>query len=296
MPDFKTYYDNFALDNPTVSITVIMWAICIGLAVGSVFFTFTKHAAASIIKKLARGEYNTKEKTASLKELGLKPTLLLKKALRDGQPLAKYVIIENPDECRIERKNKFFNGIYKHFRKEGFNYIQFIPCLRPMGDDTQSELYMTAEQYSDFLIRIFNLYVKDFVRGNYISIRQFDNWVRMYLGQRPEQCGLLGHCTHQFVCEGNGNIYPCDFYCTDEWLLGNINEDSLEAMAKGEKATAFIKESIPMPVKCKDCRFLKICRGGGCKRNRESADYCQSYMKFFSSCLPLFRAFTDKLK
>ncbi|MBQ2729733.1 MAG: hypothetical protein IJF69_03065 [Clostridia bacterium] len=118
MPDFKTYYDNFALDNPTVSITVIMWAICIGLAVGSVFFTFTKHAAASIIKKLARGEYNTKEKTASLKELGLKPTLLLKKALRDGQPLAKYVIIENPDECRIERKNKFFNGIYKHFRKE----------------------------------------------------------------------------------------------------------------------------------------------------------------------------------
>lgn len=186
--------------------------------------------------------------------------------------------------------------IYKHFRKEGFRYIQFIPCLRPMGDDTQSELYMTPEQYSDFLIRIFNLYVKDFVRGNYVSIRQFDNWVRMYLGQRPEQCGLLGHCTHQFVCEGNGNIYPCDFYCMDEWLLGNINEDSLEAMAKGEKATAFIKESIPMPIKCKDCRFLKICRGGGCKRNRESADYCQSYMKFFSSCLPLFRAFTDKLK
>lgn len=187
-------------------------------------------------------------------------------------------------------------AIYKHFRKEGFRYIQFIPCLRPMGDNTESELYMTPEQYADFLIRIFNLYVKDFVRGNYISIRQFDNWVRMYLGQRPEQCGLLGHCTHQFVCEGNGNIYPCDFYCTDEWLLGNINEDSLEEMAKGEKATAFIKESIPMPSKCKECRFIKICRGGGCKRNRESADYCQSYMKFFSSCLPLFRAFTDKLR
>ncbi len=182
--------------------------------------------------------------------------------------------------------------IYKHFRKEGFHYLQFIPCLRPMGDNTESELYMTPEQYSDFLIRIFNLYVKDFVRGNYMSIRQFDNWVRMYLGQRPEQCGLAGHCTHQFVCEGNGNIYPCDFYCTDEWLLGNINGDTLEEMAKSEKATAFIKESLPLPEKCKACRFLKICRAGGCKRNRESADYCQSYMKFFSSCLPLFRAFT----
>ena len=47
-----------------------------------------------------------------------------------------------------------------------------------MGDDTQSELYMTTDQYADFLIKIFNLYVKDFTRGNYISIRQFDNWVR----------------------------------------------------------------------------------------------------------------------
>ena len=181
--------------------------------------------------------------------------------------------------------------IYKHFRSMGYKYIQFIPCLRPMGDNTQSELYMTSEQYADFLIKIFNLYVKDFTRGNYISIRQFDNWVRMYLGERPEQCGLMGHCTHQFVAEGNGNIYPCDFYCTDEWLLGNINEKSLEEMAKGKKACEFIKESIPVNEKCKGCRFYPICRQGGCKRNRESADYCSSYMKFFSSCLPLFRLF-----
>lgn len=181
--------------------------------------------------------------------------------------------------------------IYKHFRSMGYKYIQFIPCLRPMGDKTESELYMTSEQYGDFLIKIFNLYVKDFVRGNYVSIRQFDNWVRMYLGEKPEQCGLMGHCTHQFVAEGNGNIYPCDFYCTDEWILGNINEKSLEEMAKGRLACDFIKESIAVSDKCKACRFYPICRQGGCKRNRESEDYCSSYMRFFSSCLPLFRAF-----
>lgn len=181
--------------------------------------------------------------------------------------------------------------IYKHFRSMGFRYLQFIPCLRPMGDNTQSELYMTPEQYADFLIKIFNLYVKDFSRGNYISIRQFDNWVRMYLGERPEQCGLCGHCTHQFVAEGNGNIYPCDFYCTDEWLLGNINQKSFEQMAEGETAIRFIKESLPVSEKCKGCRFYPLCRQGGCKRNRESGDYCSSYMRFFSSCLPLFRLF-----
>jgi len=181
--------------------------------------------------------------------------------------------------------------IYKHFRSMGYKYIQFIPCLRPMGDKTESELYMTKEQYADFLIKIFNLYVKDFTRGNYVSVRQFDNWVRMYLGEKPEQCGLMGHCTHQFVAEGNGNIYPCDFYCTDEWLLGNINEESLEKMANSKKAFEFIKESIAVKEKCKKCSYYPICRQGGCKRNRESGDYCGSYMKFFSSCLPLFRLF-----
>ena len=181
--------------------------------------------------------------------------------------------------------------IYKHFRKEGFHYLQFIPCLRPMGDNTQSELYMTPEQYSDFLFRIFNLYVKDFVRGNYMSIRQFDNWVRIYLGDKCEQCGLMGHCTHQFVAEGNGNIYPCDFYCSDEWCLGNINEQTLEEMANSKKAFEFIKESIGVPEKCKKCQFYPLCRAGGCKRNKASADYCESYKTFFSACLPLFRVF-----
>ena len=181
--------------------------------------------------------------------------------------------------------------IYKFFRSKGYRYLQFIPCLRPFDSDEQSELYMTADQYADFLIKVFNLYVKDYVRHNYISIRQFDNWVRMYLGEMAEQCGLMGHCTHQFVAEGNGNIYPCDFYCTDEWLLGNINDNSLESMAKGEKAKAFIMESLPVPKECKECRFMPLCRAGGCKRNRESADYCESYKKFFSACLPLFRMF-----
>lgn len=181
--------------------------------------------------------------------------------------------------------------IYRYFRSKGFRYLQFIPCLRPFDSDEQSELYMTAEQYADFLIRVFNLYVKDYVRGRYISIRQFDNWVRLFLGQPTEQCGIRGHCTHQFVAESAGNIYPCDFYCTDDYLLGNILESDFETMAKSRTATAFIEESLTVPEKCRRCRVYSICRAGGCKRTRQSADYCKAYRKFFDACLPLFRVF-----
>lgn len=182
--------------------------------------------------------------------------------------------------------------IYKYFRSKDFRYLQFIPCLRPFGDKSESELYMTNEQYADFLIRIFNLYVKDFLRGNYMSIRYFDNLVRLSLGQPPEQCGVGGHCTHQFVVEGNGNVYPCDFYCTDEWLLGNIDSSDFQALANSKKATDFIKESLTsIPEKCKNCNYFPLCRAGGCKRQRADRDYCEAYKKFFSSCLPLFRMF-----
>ena len=186
--------------------------------------------------------------------------------------------------------------IYRYFTRKGFKYLQFIPCLRPFGDTSESELYMTPEQYAGFLIKGFNLYVKDYVRNDYTSVRYFDNLVHLYLGNPTEQCGICGHCMHQFVIEGNGNVYPCDFYCTDEHLLGNIGTDDFKSLAQSEKAIAFIKESLKIPEKCKKCTYYPLCRGGGCKRSREDRDYCEAYKAFFKACLPLFRVFINEKK
>lgn len=186
--------------------------------------------------------------------------------------------------------------IYRYFKSQGFRYIQFIPCLRPFADDSENELYMTVGQYADFLIRGFNMYVKDYVRGEYTSVRIFDNFVNLYLGNKAEQCGMCGYCSHQFVIESNGNVYPCDFYCLDEWLLGNILTSDFRALAHTDKAIDFIKESLILPEKCKQCRFYALCRGGGCKRSRQDRDYCQAYKMFFSTCLPLFRVFISEKK
>ena len=184
--------------------------------------------------------------------------------------------------------------IYRYFRFQGFGYLQFIPCLRPFGSAEKSELYMTSDQYAEFLIKLFNLYVKDYVRHQYVSIRQFDNWVRLYLGQPTEQCGIMGHCSHQFVSEANGNIYPCDFYCTDEYLLGNILDTDFLQMERSKTAVNFIRESLVIPERCKGCNLYPICRSGGCKRTQLSEDYCNAYKKFFTACLPLFRVFINE--
>ncbi len=184
--------------------------------------------------------------------------------------------------------------VYKSLTQKGFKYLQFIPCLRPFGDKSENEMYMTNRQYAKFLIHGFNAYVRDYVREDYTSVRYFDNLVRLFLGHTAEQCGVCGHCMHQFVVEGNGNVYPCDFYCTDEWLLGNINDHNLDSLAHSEKATEFLRESLKVDAECKACRFYPLCRGGGCKRLKNDRDYCEAYKAFFKSCLPLFRVFMNE--
>ena len=89
--------------------------------------------------------------------------------------------------------------VYNYFKRQGIKYLQFIPCLRPFGDKSVSPLYMDVDQYTSFLIKLFKLYAKDYANGEYISLRQFDNYVRLFLGQNAEQCGMNGYCSRQFV-------------------------------------------------------------------------------------------------
>lgn len=180
--------------------------------------------------------------------------------------------------------------LYRYLKGEGFRNLQFIPCLRPLSGE-KSELCMDEKEYADYLIRAFNLYVKDYVSGDYVSVRYFDNLVSLYLGKNPEQCGINGHCSHQFVIEGNGDVFPCDFYCLDEWKIGSVNTDDFAKAAKCEKAENFIKKSLQYPTKCRSCAIGYMCRAGGCMRMREDCDYCSSYQAFYRAVMPLFRVF-----
>ncbi|MFW5780833.1 MAG: radical SAM protein [Bacillota bacterium] len=176
------------------------------------------------------------------------------------------------------------NKIYEFFLSQGIKHIQFIPCLKPLNEDIEDKMYLTGEQYGEFLINLFRLYYKDFIKGNYVSIRQLDNFVQLASARNAEQCGMNGHCSYQFVIEANGNVYPCDFYCLDEYITGNINNQDFKELSKNTKAVNFIKESISLEPKCKLCKYYKLCRGG-CKRERKDIEFCKAYKIFFKECI-----------
>jgi uncharacterized protein len=192
-----------------------------------------------------------------------------------------------------DRLARHADKIYRFYEKNHFQYLQFIPFLAPLDADPGEDPHaLSPGRYADFLLRLFDLWYADITRGQPVSIRLFDNWVRMLSGERPEQCGLTGVCTCQLVIESDGGVYPCDFYVTDEWRLGSVLTDRLEDLVQSDKARLFVGQSQPVPADCRDCHWYPLCRNG-CRRDRETDGmtaglnrFCTAYKTFFEQAYP----------
>lgn len=187
---------------------------------------------------------------------------------------------------------KNIERIYYFFKKQKFHYLQFIPCLDELNGQPR-EYSLTAEAYGEFLIRLFKLWYVDLSTGKPVSIRYFDNLVMMLGGYPPESCGMAGVCGSYYMVEADGSVYPCDFYVTDEWRIGNILTDGLDEMRTSEPARRFLELSRPVAAACRECPYYRLCRGG-CRRNREPLvpgeenlnQLCPAFKAFFAYALP----------
>lgn len=180
--------------------------------------------------------------------------------------------------------------IYGFYKKMDFNYLQFIPCLDPVGVEKGKEEYsLLPKEYGGFLCGLFDLWYEDYIHGRRISIRTFDNYLEMLRGYPPEACDMQGHCSVQHVIEADGSVYPCDFYVLDFWRLGNITEDDFGDFEKKKPTECFIRSSENLDEACVKCSYYPLCRGG-CRRLREENGngrnyFCEAYKMFFDYAL-----------
>lgn len=166
---------------------------------------------------------------------------------------------------------------YEALRPHG--YLQFIPCMTPLAEGAPPALNPLA--YGRFLVRLFDRFSQDLKAGRYISINLFDNWVRIHRGLPPAACNMMGHCSPNYVVEAGGQVYPCDFYCLDPWLLGNVHTDSFFAIAKSDTMQRFLMEGREHPAACRACPAYALCRTG-CKRDHEAGTnrLCAAFQHF----------------
>ncbi len=178
------------------------------------------------------------------------------------------------------------NKIYNFYKKNNFNYLQFIPCLDEFNYEGASK-NLSVENYKTLLIDIFNLWLDDFIKGKYISIRHIDNLIRQVQELNTEICGMNGICSIQNVIEADGSVYPCDFYCVDNYILGNINKDNFNILNNNKTANEFVFKR-DLHDDCLECEFKKYCNSG-CKRYNNNANkniYCQAYIEYFKYAIP----------
>ena len=185
---------------------------------------------------------------------------------------------------------RFPQEIYEFHKNLGLEYMQFIPCmeLEPKDSTRTAPFSAPSKEYGEFLCKLFDLWLADFINNKpTTSVRFFDSVFFHYVDMEPPECTLLPACGVYLVVEHNGDVYSCDFFVEPEWKLGNIMEGNLTEMLNSDLQYSFGLMKATLPTACKNCRWLRYCRGG-CTKNRirnpqegSINKFCKSYEMFF---------------
>lgn len=203
---------------------------------------------------------------------------------------------------------------YRFFKNIGCRYIQFTPVVErraadgrlASGRDREGHLMsfsVTPRQWGDFLIALFDEWVKEDVGKYFIQI--FDATLANWAGVEPGLCSLAARCGHAAVMEHNGDIYSCDHFVFPEYRLGNIHDKTIVEMMSCERQQTFgLMKETALPRQCRECRYGFACHGE-CPRNRfaVSADgepglnyLCEGYMRFFDHVAPYMEFMKSELE
>ncbi|MBN1976971.1 MAG: anaerobic sulfatase maturase [Anaerolineae bacterium] len=171
--------------------------------------------------------------------------------------------------------------VYRFLRDEvGARFIQFIPIVQREGGGVSARS-VRAEQYGDFLIAIFDEWVRRDVGRVFVQI--FDVALAAWVGDRPGLCVFDETCGNALVLEHNGDLYACDHFVEPRYRLGNVLQTPLVELVGSEQQRRFgLDKRDALPEACRACEVRFVCNGG-CPKNRlQGLNYlCEGYKAFF---------------
>jgi len=211
--------------------------------------------------------------------------------------------------------------VYDFLREVGSGYLQFIPIVErlpakggsPRDFAAPPELgqppspatrwSVSPESYGDFLIRIFDRWVRQDVGK--VFVQMFDVSLGIWSGAGPGLCVFQENCGRALALEHNGDLFSCDHFVYPKYHLGNIMDTPLEALANSARQQAFGRaKQESLPKCCRACDVLFACNGE-CPKHRfmktpdgeDGLSYlCPAYKKFFRHADPFMRQMTALLR
>lgn len=204
---------------------------------------------------------------------------------------------------------------YRFFRSIDCQYLQFTPVVERVACDDGRRLLapdepggrltaqsIEAKEWGEFLCAVFSEWLTADVGSLFVQL--FDATLANWVGAPPGICSLAPTCGQAGAMEHNGDLFSCDHYVFPQYRLGNIRQNTITEMMRGERQAAFGQaKRDALPRQCRECRWLFACNGE-CPKNRIALDrygspglnhLCAGYRQFFAHAAPAMDYMANEL-
>lgn len=200
--------------------------------------------------------------------------------------------------------------IYDFFKREGVEFIQFIPIVERIPDQSAEILGLSLavppsikkeetnrtvtswtvnpQDWGDFLIAIFDGWIRNDVGK--VFVMNFEWAASSWAGMPGTACCFAPQCGRTVIMEYNGDLYSCDHFVYPDYRLGNILTDNPKHLVESIRQISFgAGKRTTLPNLCKNCEFLFAC-WGECPKHRFMTTpdgepgwnyLCPGYKKYF---------------
>lgn len=210
--------------------------------------------------------------------------------------------------------------VYRFLKEIGSTFIQFIPIVEREtehpNEDGQKLVHHTfkgaasitewsvrPKQYGEFMSAIFDEWVSKDVGRYYVQL--FDVTLANWVGASPGLCVFAETCGTAAVMEHSGDVYCCDHFVYQDYLLGNIRDTPIgQLMAKPKQSMFGQDKRGSLPPYCQRCEVRFACHGECPKHRFETTPQgdpglsylCEGYKLFFAHVKPCMDYMAKELK
>jgi uncharacterized protein len=248
------------------------------------------------------------------------------RAMHGLRLLQKHQVAYNVLACVARETAQHPLEVYRFFKSQEVEFIQFAPIVERLPDDPSSPSHglrlagpasldrkedrtqvtpwtVESEAYGDFLIAVYEEWVRHDVGK--IFVMNFEWALNAWIGNPSPVCTHAEACGRSLVVEHNGDVYACDHCVYPEYRLGNILTEALPALAERSRQSGFgVSKQSALPRWCRECDALAACRGGCPKHRFRTTPYnepglqylCEGYKKFLLHIRKYLRAMTQLLE
>ena len=149
-----------------------------------------------------------------------------------------------------------------------------------------SSLVVSPEQYTDFMIAIFDLWLE--LDDPDVEIRDIQSVISLILGGNKRECIYMGQCDQFVTIYSDGSIYGCDsFPKTDALYFGSVLDEPV--VVRSNPCLQDFRELLERrKERCQTCDWYFICKGGcakDCYKQLDSVEpldeICENLKRYF---------------